>query len=105
MYTAESIYFQMRRLALPFHFDLLQAHIPTTIICSGSVAALDPAGNSFAISLSQSVGTDLPLGTLTTHVRLLADDAALPTLNEPVTCSGSLLTVVRGEPVFMLEQM
>ena len=91
-----TVSFQMRRVDMPFMFDLLETDIPLRITYTGHVSFVDAAGNEFSISLSQN------MGMLTIHV-LMFENEAVPALNQIVSCSGNLLMVEEVEPVILLE--
>lgn len=91
-----TVSFQMRRLDMPFMFDLLETDIPLRITYTGHVSFVDAAGDEFSILLSQN------METLTIHV-LMFENEAVPALNQIVSCSGNLLMVEEVELVILLE--
>ena len=91
----------MRRLDLPFTFDLLQIQIPLRIGGAGNVSVIEHQG--FTISLTQNISHDVPEGTLTVHA-VTFQIAEMPHLNQNVYYSGELITVEMGEPIFLVNE-
>ncbi|KAN0137426.1 hypothetical protein V8E53_004871 [Lactarius tabidus] len=99
----------LRRLDLPFDFDLLQSDIPSIFIITGNVMQVDTLDIMFTTSLIQNTAEDLPVGTIiirtVTFAHSLWPNNPLPAVNERIAFSGKLLSMEGHKPILLVDQI